>query len=73
MVLTSLIYFFSVFTMIMQQEELTGWHLSGVTRARIRVIGVNFSANFLVKKRKGDFELEGNYSSIRVRVNGRVK
>ena len=27
--LTSLIYFFSVFTMIMQQEELTGWHLSG--------------------------------------------
>ena len=38
---TSLV-FFSVFTII-QQEGLMGWHLSGVTRTRIRVTGVIFS------------------------------
>ena len=31
-----------VFTLI-QQEELMGWHSSGVKRTRIQVIGVNFS------------------------------
>ena len=29
----------SVFTLI-EQEEVMGWHPSGVTRTRIRVIGV---------------------------------
>ena len=33
---------------ITQQEELMGWHPSGLTRTRIRVIGVNFS-DFLIK------------------------
>ena len=39
---------FSVFTLT-QQEELMGWHPSGVKRTRIRVIGVNFS----------DFDIKG--------------
>ena len=39
---------FSVFTLT-QQEELMGWHPSGVKRIRIRVIGVNFS----------DFDIKG--------------
>ena len=38
---------FGVFTLI-QQEELMGWHPSGVKRTRIRVIGVNFS-DFYIK------------------------
>ena len=38
---------FGVFTLI-QQEELMGWHPSGVKRTRIRVIGVNFG-DFCVK------------------------
>ena len=33
---------FSVFTVI-QQEKLMGWHPSGVTKNRIRIIFVNFS------------------------------
>ena len=44
--LTSVSYY-SVFTLI-QQEELMGWHPSGVTKTRIQVIGVNFS-DFLIK------------------------
>ena len=51
---------FSVFTLI-QQEELMGWHLSGVTRTRICVIGVNFS-EFLIKEKKIEFELARNSS-----------
>ena len=39
-----------VFTLI-QQEELMGWHPSGVKRTRIRVIGVNFS-DFYIKGRE---------------------
>ena len=35
------------FTLI-QQEELMGWHPSGVTGTRIRVIAVNFS-EYLIK------------------------
>ena len=31
-----------VFLPIIEHEELTVWHPSGVTRTRIRVIGVNF-------------------------------
>ena len=57
--LTSVIYFLSVFTMIMQQEELIGWHLSGVTRTRIRVIGVNFS-EFLSQEKERRFSFELN-------------
>ena len=39
---------FSVF-MLIQQEELMGWHPSGVeSRTTIRVIGVNFS-DLLIK------------------------
>ena len=54
--------FFSVFTII-QQEELMGWHLSGVTRTRILVIGLNFS-EFLSqeKERRFSFESAGNSS-----------
>ena len=47
-----------------------GWYPSGVTRTRIRVIGVNFS-EFLIKGNEIQFELAGNLS-YRVRVN-RVK
>ena len=36
------------FSVRIQQEELMGWHPSGVRRARIRVIEVNFS-EFLIK------------------------
>ena len=32
-----------MFLLIIKQDELTGWHSSGVTRTRIRVIGVTFS------------------------------
>ena len=45
----------SVFTLI-QQEELMGWHLSGVTRTRIWLIAVNFS-EFLIKGKEIEFEL----------------
>ena len=38
-----------VFLPILQKEELMGCHPSGVTRSRIRVIGVNFT-EFLIKK-----------------------
>ena len=51
-----------VFLQIIQQEVLMECHPSGVTRTRIRVIGVNFSE--LLIKGKGNF--------VRVRVN-RVK
>ena len=37
-----------VFLPIIQKEELTGWHTSGVTTTRIRVLWVNFS-EFLIK------------------------
>ena len=37
--------------LITQQEELRKWHLSGVTRTGIRVIGVNFS-KILIKGKK---------------------
>ena len=40
---------FSVFTII-QQEELMGWHPSGVKRTGIRVIGVNFSDSLIKGK-----------------------
>ena len=40
---------FSVFTLI-QQEELMGWHPSGVKSTRIRVIGVNFSGSCIKRK-----------------------
>ena len=43
----------------MQQEELIGWHPSGVTRTRIRVIRVNFS-EILIKGKEIYFELAGN-------------
>ena len=43
----------------MQQEELIGWHLSGVTRTRIRVIGVNFS-EFLSQEKERRFSFELN-------------
>ena len=44
------VVFVLVFLLIMQQEELIGWHPgSGVRRTRIRVIGVNFSDIFLIK------------------------
>ena len=32
-----------MFLLILQKEELMGWHPSGVTRTRICVIEVNFS------------------------------
>ena len=54
--LTSVSYY-SVFTLI-QQEELMGWHPSGVTKTRIQVIGVNFS-DFLIKGKDISFELAG--------------
>ena len=38
---------------IIQQEELMKWHPSGVTRTRIRVIGVNFS-EILIKRKDSD-------------------
>ena len=38
---------------IVHQEELMKWHPSGVTRTRIRVIGVNFS-EILVKRKDSD-------------------
>ena len=37
-----------VFLLIILKEELMGWRPSGVRRARIRVIEVNFS-EFLIK------------------------
>ena len=36
-----------------QQEELMGWHPSGVTRTRIRVTEVNFS-EFLFKGKEAN-------------------
>ena len=61
---------FSVFTTI-QPEELMEWHLSGVTRTRIRVIGVNFSE--FLSQGKGNLILsQRGIRSIRVRFN-RVK
>ena len=54
--LTSL-FFFSVFTII-QQEELMGWHESGVTR-RIRVIGVNLG-EFLSQEKERRFSFWSN-------------
>ena len=36
-----------------------GWHLSGVTRTRIRVIGVNFS-EFLSQEKERRFSFESN-------------
>ena len=42
---------FSVFTNCTREELLVGRHLSGVTRTRIQVIGVNFGKT-LIKERK---------------------
>ena len=39
-----------VFLPIIRKEELTGWHPSGVTTTRIRVLWVNFS----------EFSIKGN-------------
>ena len=38
---------------IIQPEELMNWHPSGVTRTRIRLIGVNFS-EILIKGKDSD-------------------
>ena len=38
---------------IIKQEETMNWHPSGVTRTRIRVIGVNFS-EILIKGKDSD-------------------
>ena len=51
---------FSVFTVI-REEELMGWHPSGVRRARIRVIGVNLS-EFFIKGKGILFEVVVNSS-----------
>ena len=48
---------FSVFTVI--RQVLMGWHPGGVRRARIRVIGVNFS-EFFIKGKGILFEIAGN-------------
>ena len=49
-----------------------GWHLSGVRRTKIRVIGVN-NSEFLSQGKERRFSLESaRNSGIRVRVN-RVK
>ena len=40
-------------------EESMEWHPSGVTRTKIRVVGVNFS-EFLIKGKEIYFELAGN-------------
>ena len=50
-----------MFLLIIQQEELMGWHPSRVTRTRILVIGVN-SSEFLIKGKETLFELAGNSS-----------
>ena len=50
-----------VFLLIIQQEELMGWHPIRVTRTRILVIGVN-SSEFLIKGKETLFELAGNSS-----------
>ena len=44
---------------IIEKEELVEWHLSGVTRTRIRVIGVNFS-EFLSQEKERRFSFESN-------------
>ena len=51
-----------MFTPIKQQEELTEWHPSEVTRTRIRVIGVNFS-EILTKGKETQVELARNSSN----------
>ena len=55
-----IIFFFSVFTII-QQEELMVWHLSGVTRTRILVIGLNFS-EFLSQEKERRFSVWVKFS-----------
>ena len=64
--MTSLIV--SSFTII-QQEEIMGWHLSGVTRTRIRVTGEDVSEGLSQGKGNLVLSLRGIRSSIRVRVN----
>ena len=64
--MTSLIV--SSFTII-QQEEIMGWHLSGVTRTRIRVTGEDVSECLSQGKGNLVLSLRGIRSSIRVRVN----
>ena len=49
------------FSLKIQQEELMGWHPSGVTATGIRVIVVNFG-QFLIKGKENWFELAGNSS-----------
>ena len=51
-----------MFLLIRQQQELIGWHSSGVTRTRIRVIGLNFS-EILKRKLMG---LSSSWWEVRV-------
>ena len=66
---------FRVFTVI-QQEELMGWHSSGVKRTRIQVIGVNFSDFLVSRERKlvricWEFELLEFKFTIKVKMTGK--
>ena len=50
-----------VFLPITQQEKLMGWHSSGVTRTRIRVIGINFG-EFLIRGIAGNSSYQSSSS-----------
>ena len=46
-----------------------GWHPGGVTRTKIRVIGVNFS-EFLVRERKFSSRLSGEFELPEFELSG---